>query len=175
MLGFMKNIFSGLLASVVNTSDHTKCVSLSNWKCEIKPTVVIYHSNEYNPELCYYSFAVNLDRCVRSCNSLNDLSNEVCIPNKTEDLNLRVFTWLHEQINQKHKQSIYHGIVNVNLTVEHVIQINSGIMINVGARVKIQSKHCVFKNNLFNAAFSCENCKILASILTFQWRRVMKL
>ena len=87
------------------------------------------------------------------------MSNEVCIPNKTEDLNLRVFTWLHEQINQKHKQSIYHDIVNVNLMVEHVIQINSGITINVGARVKIQSKHCVCKNNLFNAAFSCKIVK----------------
>ena len=32
-----------------------------------------------------------LDRCVRSCNTLNDLSNKVCVPNKTEDLNLRVF------------------------------------------------------------------------------------
>ena len=26
--------------------------------------------------------------CVPSCNTLNDLSNKVCVPNKTEDLNL---------------------------------------------------------------------------------------
>ena len=34
---------------------------------------------------------VNLDRCVQSCNTLNDLSNKVCVPNKTEYLNLNVF------------------------------------------------------------------------------------
>ena len=37
---------------------------------------------------------VKLDRCVESCNTMNDLSNKVCIPNKTEDLNLRVFNMI---------------------------------------------------------------------------------
>ena len=38
-------------------------------------------------------------RCVESCNSLNDLSNKVCVPNKKEELNLSVFnmiTWINE-------------------------------------------------------------------------------
>ena len=39
----------------------------------------------------YYLFLVKLDRCIGSCNTLNDLSNKVCFPNKTEDLNLSVF------------------------------------------------------------------------------------
>ena len=34
---------------------------------------------------------VKLDRCVGRCNTLNDLSSKVCVPNKTEDLNLSVF------------------------------------------------------------------------------------
>ena len=34
---------------------------------------------------------VKLDRCFGSCNIINDLSNKVCVPNKTEDLNLHVF------------------------------------------------------------------------------------
>ena len=35
------------------------------------------HSNEYSQELHYYPLAVKLDRCVGSCNTLNDLSNKV--------------------------------------------------------------------------------------------------
>ena len=31
---------------------------------------------------------------MRSCNTLNDLSNKVCVSNKTEDLNLSVFNML---------------------------------------------------------------------------------
>ena len=33
---------------------------------------------------------------VGSCSSLNDLSNKVCVPNKTEDLNLSVFIMIKE-------------------------------------------------------------------------------
>ena len=38
----------------------------------------------------YYPFTVNLDKCIGSCNTLNDLPNKICVPNKTEDLNLSV-------------------------------------------------------------------------------------
>ena len=41
--------------------------------------------------LRYYSFAVNLNRFFGSCNTLNDISNKICVPNQTEDLNLNVF------------------------------------------------------------------------------------
>ena len=57
----------------------------------IQPTLINLHTNEYSQEFKYNPFAVKLDRCVGSCNTLNDLSNKVCVPNKTEDLNLSVF------------------------------------------------------------------------------------
>ena len=52
------------------------------------------HPNEYSQELYYYPFVVKLDRSVGSCNTLNDLSNKVCVSNKTEDLNLSVFNMI---------------------------------------------------------------------------------
>ena len=39
-------------------------------------------------------------------------------------------------MNQKHKKNIYHVNVNVNLMVENVIQIKSGLMRNVDVSVK---------------------------------------
>ena len=51
----------------------------------IQLTLIDLHSNECSQELHYYPFVVKLDRCVRSCNTLNDLSDKVCVPNKTED------------------------------------------------------------------------------------------
>ena len=80
-----------LLTSIVDASNHTKCVSLSNQKCKIQPTLINFYPNEYRPELHYYPFAVKLDGCVCSCNALNDLSNKICILNKAEDLNIHVF------------------------------------------------------------------------------------
>ena len=52
------------------------------------------HPNEYRQELHYYLFEFKLDRCVGSCNTHNDLSNKVCVPNKTEDLNIHIFSMI---------------------------------------------------------------------------------
>ena len=53
-----------------------------------QPTVINLYPNEPNQEFHYYPFLVKLDRCPGSCNTLNDLCSKVCVPNKTEDLNL---------------------------------------------------------------------------------------
>ena len=60
----------------------------------IQPTLINLHPNEYSQELHCYSFAVRLNRCVGSCNTLNQLSNKVCVPNKTVDLNLSKFNMI---------------------------------------------------------------------------------
>ena len=90
MFGFIKKIFIELLANVVSTSSNTKSVFLSNQKCMTEPTNINLHPNEYNKGLCHYPQTVNLDRFVGSY-TLNDLSDKVCVPNKTEYLNLIEF------------------------------------------------------------------------------------
>ena len=65
-------MFIVLLSNIVNGSNHRKCVALSNQKCMIQPTLINLHPNEYSQEFYYYLSAVKLDRCVGSCNTLND-------------------------------------------------------------------------------------------------------
>ena len=60
----------------------------------IPPILISLHPNEYSQEFHFYPFSVKQDSCVGSCNTINDLSNKVCIPNKTEDLNLSVFSMI---------------------------------------------------------------------------------
>ena len=55
-------MFIILLASMVDASIHTKCVFLSNQKCEIQPTLISLNPNKCNQELRYYPFAVKLDK-----------------------------------------------------------------------------------------------------------------
>ena len=43
-----------------------------------QPTLINLHPNDYSQELHYYLFAVNLDRCVGSGNTINDLP-KVCV------------------------------------------------------------------------------------------------
>ena len=94
MFALIKKIFIGLLTDIISASNHTKCVSLSNQKCMTQPTLINLHPNENSKEFHYYPFAFKLHRCVGSCNTLNDLSNKVYIPNKTKDLNLSMFNMI---------------------------------------------------------------------------------
>ena len=54
---------------------------------------------------------VKLDICAGSCNTLNNISNKVCVPNRTEDLNLsmiNMITAINElKILTKHMQCKY--------------------------------------------------------------------
>ena len=42
----------------------------------------------------YYPFAVNLGRCNGSCNTLDGPSSRICVPNKTEDVDLNAFNMI---------------------------------------------------------------------------------
>ena len=75
-------------------------------------TLINLHPNKYNQEFHCYSFAVKLDRCTGSCNTLNNLTNKVCVPNKTEDFNPNVFN-LIKRINES-KSLTKHISCNLN-------------------------------------------------------------
>ena len=170
MFGLIKQAFISLLsfsgsslASTVNAPNHTKCISLNNQQCMTQPSLVNLQPNdEYIEGLCYHLFAVNLDKCMRSCNTLNDPCNKVCVPNITKDLNLSVFNMITRINESKILTNIYHVIVNVNLTVASVTRIKSGIMISIGVSVKIWKSIMRTKNYIWNpATWNCENGEYL--------------
>ena len=113
-----------------------KCVYLSNQKCEIQPTFINLHTNKYSQEFHYYPFTVKSDKCVGSCNTLNDLSKKACVPNKTQDLNLSVLN-IMTGINELKTLSKHISCeCKCKFDKTNVIQINGGITINVDASVK---------------------------------------
>ena len=97
MFGLIKKAFiellslSGSLASIVNASDHAKCLYLNNQQHITQPTLIKLHHNKYIQGLDCYPFVVNLDRRNESCNTLNDTSSRICVINKIKVVNLRIF------------------------------------------------------------------------------------
>ena len=101
MFGIIKQKMFLSLYSIVKVSDQAKCVFLCNKKCKTQPTLINSHPNQYSQKCHYYPFATKLDLYVESCNTLNGLSNKVCLPNKTEDLNLSVFNMITRKNESK--------------------------------------------------------------------------
>ena len=54
MFRILKKMLMVLLTSIVNASNHTKCVSLNNQKCEMQLTLINLHLNKYSQKLHYY-------------------------------------------------------------------------------------------------------------------------
>ena len=64
MFGLIKKMFIVVLYNIINESNHTKCVLLSNQKCMTHSTLINLHPIEYSQEFHSYPFAVKLGRCV---------------------------------------------------------------------------------------------------------------
>ena len=140
------------------------CVSLSIQKCEIQPTLINLDPNEYSQEFHYNSFAVNLDRCVGSCNTINDLSNKVCVPNKTEDLNLSIFNMI-TGINES-KTLTKHISCKRKCKFDEKICKSNKWWNNYKCRCECKKHHICEKDCVWNSATcNCENRRYLASIM----------
>ena len=74
-----------LLLLAFDRSLTTNCMSISNQKCMVKPTLI-----NLNPDdIHYYWFIVSPDRCDGSCNIVEDLFSRILYPNWIKDLNLK--------------------------------------------------------------------------------------
>ena len=70
MLRLIKKTFMGLSISTTNASNHAKCVSLSNEKCLVQPTLISLHPYEHSQKFYYYPVAITLNWFVGSFNRL---------------------------------------------------------------------------------------------------------
>ena len=57
-LELLKNVYV-LLASIVNASTHTKCMSLYNQKWEIQPALINLHPKEYHQQFTTIYWQLN--------------------------------------------------------------------------------------------------------------------
>ena len=122
------------------------------------------HPNEYSQELHYYPSAVKLDRRIKSYNTLNNLSNKVCVPNKIEDLNLRVFNMI-TAINESKTLTKY---TSCEFKCKFAVaKYNSNQMWNNDkCRCECKKHHICEKDYVWNpATYNCENGKYLSSII----------
>ena len=84
MFWLIKQGFISLLS--FSESLATKCVSLNKEPYMVRPIFI-----DLNPlELNYYQFIISVDICGGRCSSFDDLSLKICVPSKTEDLNVQV-------------------------------------------------------------------------------------
>ena len=76
---------------MINVSNHTKSISLSNHPCMARPTLINLDLDEYSQGF----------RCDISCNTLYDPSDEICVANQVkQEMKNYVFVNMITRINE---------------------------------------------------------------------------
>ena len=80
-----------------------KCYSLHNQECKIRPKII----NVNNKEPSFYPYKIKMNRCVGSCNTIDDPYGKTCFANDIENIGLKVFNLLSQNKEtisiEKHK------------------------------------------------------------------------
>ena len=91
MREFIKQMFVVLVLMLYFCRPLTrKCVSINNQRCMVRPMFIDLNLDE----LHYYQFIINMNRCKGSCNIAEDPFSSICVPNKIEDMNQKVFNMI---------------------------------------------------------------------------------
>ena len=64
-----------------------KSISRNNQSFLVKPTLIDLNLGEIHS----YPFLISMDRCDGSCNTVKNPFGRICVPNKMEGVNLKVF------------------------------------------------------------------------------------
>ena len=77
-------IFFGCNVSIVYSS---KCISMINQVCKIRPEIININSNE----LLFYPYSIKANKRSGSCNNINNPYSKLCIPDVVKNMNVKVF------------------------------------------------------------------------------------
>ena len=76
-----------------------ECVSVVNQKCMPRPKIL--DVNEGAGEALFYPYNVRVDKCSRSCNTLDNPMAKLCVPGIVKRVNMQVYNFLM-RLNETH-------------------------------------------------------------------------
>ena len=90
MFGIIKKCFFTTMmffGCIVLSVNPLKCFSMNNQECRIRPEIININSDEPS----FYPYRVKINKCSGSCNNINDPYAELCVPDATKSINIKVF------------------------------------------------------------------------------------
>ena len=103
MWRFLKKVFTVITTffslPYVNS---LKCILMSNQECKARPKIIDVNNNE----AVFYPYSIKVNKCIGSCNNINDPYAKLCVPDIIKNRNVKVFN-LMSRINET-RQKIWH-------------------------------------------------------------------
>ena len=103
MFGFIRKIFFTTMSFF--SCDALKCVSMNNRELKIRAKIIDIN----NDELIYFE----VNKCIDSCNNINDPYAKLCVPDVGKNINVKVFNPMSITDATRHKE--WYELVRVNV------------------------------------------------------------
>ena len=101
MFGLIKKTFISKVAFLsfnVFNANSLKCVSMNNQECKIRPEIINLKTNES----VFHPYSIKINRCKGSCNTINDPYAKICVFDKIENTNVKVFNIMSRTNETRH-------------------------------------------------------------------------
>ena len=95
MFGTIKEAFILTLAFFnhnILLTNSLKFYSLDNQECKIKPEIISVN----NKDPIFYPYTIKTNRCMGSCNTIDDPHGKTCFANDIENIGLKVFNLMSQ-------------------------------------------------------------------------------
>ena len=71
---------------------------MNNQECIIRTKIIDISNNEPT----FYPFSINVNKCSRSCNNINDPYAKLCVPDVVKNINVKVFNLISRSNQTRH-------------------------------------------------------------------------
>ena len=73
-------------------------ISMTHKECKVRPAIINVNSDEP----LFYPFSIKKSKCSGSCNNINDIYAEMCVPDVVKNLNVKVFNIMSRTNETRH-------------------------------------------------------------------------
>ena len=102
MFGFAKQVFVTAImffgCHISSVKCSSKCVSMNNQECKIRPEIININSNEP----LFYPYGIKVNKCSGCCNNINDPHSKLCVPDFVKNINIKVFNLMLRTNEARH-------------------------------------------------------------------------
>ena len=77
-----------------------KCISMANQECKVRPEIVNVNRNEP----MFYPVSIKTNKCLGSCNNINEPYAKMCLPDVLKNLNVKVFNLMSRTNETRHME-----------------------------------------------------------------------
>ena len=122
--------FSSFNSLIINSLE---CVSINNQKCKIKSEMINFNTNEP----VFYPYAIAINKCKGSCNTINDPYAKLCVPDIIKNINVKVFNLISRTNERRHIE--WHKTFTCKCRLDVSVCNNKQILIKINADASVKN------------------------------------